>query len=306
MKTFLFVAFSLLLTQATAASYPTTYPFENEVYVPEKLPASTPSLTFDDLDVGGYIYTYSYTLQLDEVWPEYDAAGFGFCWSMTGDKQFILVNFYKIGAFLPEDNWNCTKKGNYFVASDYTGDVNGFQVCEVGNCCQQFYGTPKYTADQPTDHELLNKVISSNVCDASSMLEDLYCVQVSGHSQMNCIEQYVSATDRLFMIACHDIHVAYWMSCPVIKNVGLVILTFEPPLYYSLCTPEQLTSVEAVVFNVDRICRPYSYYSPAETGSSTVNSGSASSSASVQSTTSTTSGALLSGVIVSFTSLLIL
>lgn len=255
-----FVIAGVLIASASAA-YPTTYPFENEAYVPENLPASTPSLTYDDTDVGGYFFTYHYNGDLHQ-----GTAEMPYAFTANGCWAYGFVKNFGAPPVLSVSTWNCSLKGIFFGDDDFTGLVNGDKVCDVGSCCSEYVGKVKYSDDQMDWHTWLNDKSAAGLC--GDVPEAEYCIYVAGNFNVNCFEYILSVTERLVTFPCHDNANLFWLSCQVFKSMGWNIYYVEPPIYEDLMTVEQSFTSQAMVLQPDRVCHPYSYYNPASSASS--------------------------------------
>jgi hypothetical protein len=247
----------LLLSGALAA--PTTFPFENEAYVPPQLVASTPSYTFTDDDDGGYHWTHIWNLDLNTV-------DMPFCIMISDCNAFTLVYTFNAPPVLPIESWNCSSYSPFFTQEDFTGVVNGASVqtvCQVGNCCKDFMSEYKFADDQPDWHNWLDNLSSSGLCE-DVPVEILYCNLVNGHYQGNCFNRLLTQLTRTLTLPCVDVHTLYFLSCPVYKTVAIDFgFDPEPKKYLDGLTNEE----RIVTFNSeeesDHVCHPYSYFFPA-------------------------------------------
>jgi len=286
----------------STASYPSTYPFENEAFVPVNTLAATPNLAYDDSDEGGYIYHYyaraEFTLTQDDFesptlfGEDYNG------WSPTqsGAIRFLLVVHFGAPPDLAASVWNCTLVG-VFSEEAFTGKVNGQTVCNVGECCAGIMGLPKYSDDQLDWHTTIDARTAAGMC--GDMEEEMYCVAVGGDFQSNCIEYYLSPSERLFTFICNDSYSLYFLSCPVFLTAFTpVYAAFEPAVYYNACSQEEYISSDAQYFAGDRVCHPYSYYHPESIVASASLSASDAASGSGSSASEESSSTLLLGSLV--------
>lgn len=250
------------------AQYPATFPFvtdHGQDYIPT-IPQSTPSLSFDDADPGGYLYHYLYI----RIWTDDDMP---FCATQSGAMQYILVNYGVAGGWLPIDTWNCSAKNLKFTTADFTGIINGEVICAPGECCQTMIGDWKYSDDQMNWHTTMTNTISTASC--GGLPEAVYCGLVDGHYRTNCMDRNLSPGTRSVIMACPDAHYFYWTSCPVLLTTGLYLgLDAEPPLYDSRLTVEGVIMIEVLVNNCDYVCHQHTYYFPSSStsGSTTTTS----------------------------------
>jgi len=250
------IAFLGFLGVCLGAGYPTTYPFENERMTPTILPASTPSQTYDENDVGGYFYTFHMmgTTHYDDSYYPYAFTSNG-CWS------FGFVTIYASPPVFPEASWNCTLINMQFTTADFTGMAGKQKVCNPGECCLDVMGLPKFSTDQMDWHDWLNDRTSAGMCD--DILEAQYCIYTNGNMQVNCVEYVPSQTERLVMFPCHDVAYWWWMTCPVFMTTGIDIFSHvEPELYRSVCTLDQSIRIQTLSLQPDRVCHTESYYTP--------------------------------------------
>jgi len=258
---------------ACVASYPSTYPFENEAFVPVPIPDGTPSDVLDEKDpvnytvddVGGYVPYYAINLGLyDGTITEEDLP---YSLAMNGFIRWCLVNVYGAPPVLPKTTWNCTARGHPALASsDYTGQIGGNTVCEPGECCEYLMGKVKGTDDQLDWHQWLDDRSSAALCGA--VPEEAYCTMVGGDFHMQCLEYYPSPVERLAVFPCYDTYVLYYLSCSVFKQAYTVVTEKEPDTYKNSLTNEELLTHDSFSFLQDRICHPHSYFKGATAESS--------------------------------------
>lgn len=239
--------------------YPVTYPYENEIYIPPDIPASTPSKTYDASDVGGYAYTYGIIYLTGHA----DYADTGYCLSGTGAIEHLLV-VYGLSPVLAVEQWNCTLKGLWFSGKDFPGTVSGKsmeKICQVGQCCSQYHGLVKYADDQLEKQSVLDNLAGGGLCDEMGN-EALYCDAIDGNWRANCYERHLSPSERLVTSPCIDVYMNYWLNCPVIVATGMNWgLDWEPSIYDDMLNDEQALFLEQCL-NLDHVCHPYSYYNP--------------------------------------------
>jgi len=260
------------------AAYPTTYPFESEEYVPSSFPASTPDWSFEPTDPGGY--TYYGHIEQTMIGGDITDDNFPFVHHFNGFTMNLLVVIYGAPPVLPLSNWNCTTKGTIFLDSDFTGEIDGNTYCEIGSCCTDLIGVPKYGEDQMTWHTWSNERSASGLCGVVQT-EALYCMFVGGHHHLNCQEFAVSPTERLVDIfPCYDNAIKYWLTCAVFKSVYVfqyIIGAQEPATYTEGMAVDEQMAMDGLFIYPDRVCNPYSYYHPAAASSTTGTTGSTSS-----------------------------
>jgi hypothetical protein len=254
----LVVTIIAITCSAAFSAYPTTYPFENESYIPPPLVPSTPDYTFNpDTDPGGYAYRGVTLWVFDGVLTDDD---FPYIPHNSGFSQYVLVNSYSAPPVLQSDVWNCSGKGIVFEKSDFLGVANNEEVCTPGSCCSDIIGLPKFGEDQHEQHDWFNGRAASGLCDVAP--EEVYCIQVGGHFQVNCFSYWVHPTELPAPLICFDSFVVFHLNCNVFKTTYPMILPWDPPVYYDLMTMEETIVNDAAVFIPDRVCHPYSYYHP--------------------------------------------
>jgi hypothetical protein len=250
-----------LVRNAAGADYPSTYPFQDESYVPPMdLPDSTPDLTFEpDSDPGGYYITYAINKNFDDqtdgppyyALPYFNFAEY-FCWH-TWDIKCSENGW----AF-----WNCTAKGIVFEEADYPGTVVGETICE--DCCSEWMGYPKQTTDQLDRQATWDTFIQANACETYH--EALYCHLSDGWHGHVCLEQYIDQGTRQIYKPCLDNGVRWMLECNLLKTTGAYsyIEVYEPNAYRESLSIEQTFIVYYIqsASGHDRVCYPYSYYFP--------------------------------------------
>jgi len=249
------------------SAYPTSYPFENESFVPADVVPGTPDFSFDDAtDPGGYTYRGSWKMEVfggaitDDDMP--------YVSHHNGFTMWLMVKVYGAPPVLPDSNWNCTLKGTVYAEADFTGVVDGNTICNVGACCTGLIGKPKYGDDQMTWHAWANDRSASGMCGPLET-EDLYCVVVGGHFHANCISYNTAADQRLWVVPCYDNIVRYWLTCAVYKQSYAFTYSDgmqDTPTYTDGLSLDQLMGFDGCFTYHDKICNPYSYFFPGSTG----------------------------------------
>lgn len=286
----------LSLTASTLAAYPTTFPFENEAYTPVAVPTETPTFTYDASETGGYVYFGAYTLQANAADKEVSLAVKGtlsdgdFPYEPHRNRfcEFLLVDTYGTPPILPDSLWNCSSKEIYYTPADYVGTVNGQSVCAPGECCDFLMGHPKFGEDQLEWQPWLDERAASALCE--DIDEVTYCIMIGGHFQINCFEYWISVTERLAgVLPCYDTWILYLLTCPIYKQSYTFMLVWEPTSYVETLSAEEFITVDCVAFLQDRICKPYSYFYPESTTSTSTSSPTASSTDAASTTSSAAS-----------------
>lgn len=274
------VAF-LAAAGVSLAAYPSEYPFENESIVAAAPKAATPSWTFDEADEGGYMYTFAYMLE--------DLEGvFSF-----GNNGMFAHQYVVRSSMAPINDismFNCTARGNYLGENSYAGVVNGETICDVGECCSDFFGAATYfNQDEPYEpyYTDFGNVDTDGNCP-NLFDEGVYCTIMASY-QVLCIEQYVSPTERVVTYPCYDSFWHHYSSCTVYAVTGFYFRPqSEPEGYAADSTADELNALNGIFFTPDKVCRPYSYYYP-ETAKSASSSSTGASGASGASSASDSS-----------------
>lgn len=272
-----------------AASYPTQYPFESESLVPPAPLEATPSLTFDENDAGGYVYTYGYMYDMTESDTEE-----GFCYMRNGlwSHQNVVRN--SAPPVMPFQDHNCSANGNKLGEASYFGTVAEVQICAQGECCENYWGTWTYwNSDSPYMgyYDDIGKVYEDGLCE-EMFGEPMYCTIMNGAQQWGCIEQYITPTERQVIVNCYDYIYNHYAGCKLYQIEGYMWRPqTEPEGYRADSSAEQINAVNALYFAPDRVCHPYSYYFPEYAASSASQSEGQSSSESSMSDTSESSSA---------------
>jgi len=247
---------------SAAISYPATYPFENEKYVPAPLPAETPDWSFDiENDPGGYIY---YGPETFTFFPEGIPTDDMFPYTPHNNRfsTFLIAAYFNLSPVQNPEFWNCTLTGNFFEAGNFYGEVNGENICVVGSCCTSYIGLPKWSNDQGDNHDWLNSRVKSALCP--SPVEDLYCMLVNGQSQIACVEMFPSALERIVTPVCYNVYITYYLSCPLFKTVYTPSYEWDTNTYRNKCSVEEFITYDAHAELQDRVCHPASYYDPSQ------------------------------------------
>jgi hypothetical protein len=246
------------------ASYPSTYPFQNEEMVPPALNEATPSYSFDESDTGGYIYTYHTNRDLNnDVYP--------FAFTGRDGWMYGFVHVFGAPPLLPDSLWNCSAKDDVgpFADADFTGKSGKQTVCKSENCCKSLIdsGLPKYGNDQMDWAAWLTDKVDTGLC-GDIEIEEQYCIFTAGHMNTNCFEYIPEPASgaRPLTFPCHDVAVGYWLSCPAYKQGGFEYYDLEPKNYDDNLTVEQYVVLNSVWLQPDRICHPKSYYIPSSPG----------------------------------------
>jgi len=240
-----------------ASSYPTAYPFENEINVPIAPLASTPNWSFDDEDTGGYIYTYAYTYDVPDE-PFYS-------FTSRGCISHILKAKQGAPPLLPQSVWNCTAREKPISSATYYGIVADVKICEVEDCCKEFLGLNAFFSAEPMDqfYDRDAAIFNDGSCD-EMYSESLYCAKFDNGALRACYEQYEVYGERLLVGPCFDSLVDWLINnCKLYRVAGYnEDPFFEPESYNSEQTPEESISHTGLQVFPDRMCHPYSYYYP--------------------------------------------
>jgi len=250
------------LSGTASAEYPAAYPFENESTEWTLPPASTPSLTFDDEDPGGYFYTYIVAKTEIEA---------GVAWENNGSHQYLFVVDWEIDPFYPSAHYNCTtgKDKHYFDENTYGFDtVNGQKYCDSPKeCCAHLNGKVKYFGDgDMLEYDLPDAEESheQGLC-TESFHEGMFCSMFNDYAIVSCNEQIITDTDREIMSVCLDSILHYISHCPIFMSTKSISPGEEPLSYLENMTVDEFNGWNAVRNFPDKVCTPYSYFFP-ETG----------------------------------------
>lgn len=287
-----FVAFAGL---SSAATYPSQYPFENESLVPSTPRPATPSWTFDESDEGGYMYTYGYMFDFTEdLLPT-------FCFGNNGFYSHQMVIRAGSPPINPAYIFNCTNNGHKLSANSYFGTVADVKICEEGECCQDWWDTYTwYAQDEPylPYYEDIGKAFTDGGCP-EMFDEHVYCAIMASSQQLGCFDQYISLTDRMVVYPCYDDMYNHYSACTLYKVTGYFFRPqTEPVSYTEESSADEVNAMNALYFCPDRVCHPYSYYYPeyAKGSSSSGASGASGASGSESDSSSTDSGAAVFAV----------
>ena len=227
------------------------------MYVPISVPQSTPSFTYDASDVGGFVYLAYSLVRFNGSWTEEEMP-----WvpHNSGSTGFLLVTTFKAPPVLKMSTWNCTAKKIAFADKNFFGRVNSQVVCGAGNCCVDYIGNVKFTADDVEGHSTVDQRVNAGFC--GDIPEEVYCHMVAHNVDINCLEYYTAPNERLVIFPCFDSYVLFGLTCKVFQTVYGMIDVMEPPLYLSTLTNEEVMVVDSVFALQDRLCHPHSYYVP--------------------------------------------
>jgi len=244
--------------------YPATYPFENEAFVPEDLPASTPDFSYDPAsDPGGYYYLgetcdHNTCDAVDTANNRYYTP-FEKCRTI----EYRFVNTWNIPPLLETQTWNCSSKGTTYSAALYFGVIDGNTICSAGECCSNTYGHVCYSDQEATAlHELYSGISSVGMCDA--MTEAVYC-WATVHEPVDCFENNFQPGLYAFPVPCKDNTILWLLTCNVYKSTGLVEsfeLRDSPTYLNTLTISQQYTFQHMWPEHRMRNCLPHSYYFP--------------------------------------------
>lgn len=247
----------------SVAEYPTSFPFENEELIPPPIRAATPSWKFDEDDPGGYVYTGVEKGITEDMIPYVPAmSGLFACFLKASSLPPVLSPAF----------FNCTKGGHTVLEDYYSGGYGSWDICEPGECCKEWIGLPSMGFDKTSLAALESdmKSIDDNGACSEGQPMPVYCYVFSGGANRNCVERYVTPTERTVIGGCFDGSFKhYFEDCKVYKVTGFFNENWETAIYFSLSTVEESTLVNCVSSSSDKICHPYSYYYPSTSTSST-------------------------------------
>lgn len=272
-----FAALALCAIVSTAAlpatyfddAYPTSFPYENEVYVPPSLPRGHGDIydkpdplnvildteTFDETDIGGYGARVE---RCDPtVWAPYNVVQCGY-------NRYWGFHVLGESSLPPSGFFNCTNRDyppeeKYWKSSDFAGKVSTFTVCS--ECCKEYYGLDKFNTGTTNRESQLDLHFTTGMC--SSITEEAYCALVDD-SQHVCTDNFLSKVLRKRIEMCSDTVVLFFMGCPIFANEGIgeFIKNSEPAAYIEKLTPDMTMLIYSFWKCTDRVCYPHSYYHP--------------------------------------------
>lgn len=244
--------------------YPATYPFQNEAFVPDDLPAGNPDYSYDPAsDPGGY---YHLGEQCDHNIcdaVDVDNNRYYTPFEKCHTIEYRYVNTWSLPPILETQTWNCTAKGTTYSAADYFGVIDGNTICAAGQCCSHTYGHVCFSGEEATNlHEQYNSLSAIGMCEP--MTDAVYCWAAT-HEPVDCFENNFQPGLYVFPVSCKDNTILWLMTCNVYKSTGL-LESFElrdSPTYLNSLTVSQQFTLQHMfpehrMFN----CLPYSYYFP--------------------------------------------
>jgi len=263
------VIFFALLALAHAGTYPDTGDYPSKYSVSEEvyeqydnveMPTNMPDFTYADDDAGNYIGL----VYRANTW--YGDAELGFHkdnwhWINTRTMSYFTMGVLKRASpATPMIVFNCSAKPK-FVSADVPTTWNGKKLCDK-ECCSSFDNTWAFTADWLEYQTSMETLLNGGAC--SDVTEEFVCQLTYGKVLRNCLEQYVTESERAAMQPCHDNLMASFLSCKLYLQTGVEtqITTFEPKNYRSSLTPAQTILAYTVAESPDRVCHPYTYYYP--------------------------------------------
>lgn len=248
-----FGIFGLIGRCASSSSYPSTYPFDNSLS--ESVPQSIPTFTFDSNDPGGYILQAINCDYNDEQFVDQFATGTFYSRFSCNTFRYFLVVFYDLpDAFAPGSS-NCTLSQPLTLD---TPEANGYPA---GTCGDEFLGITSINFE-PYSFWIGSYEEIGN-CEPAS--EAALCLQLLTSVKW-CIEHYLSPGERTYVTPCSDTIMVWASTCTFVfpmTNFGI-----EPESYWNSLTQEETEYMSSVMFNEDRVCKPYSYYNPSSTSGS--------------------------------------
>jgi len=235
------------------AEYPSTYPFEGYELV--DLPEATPSLTFDQSDNGGYMRLALFC-NLDDYADVIANKLFHTPWHCQRMRFYITtlgIPDVEPPASAP---LNCSRDG-------YLQDAAYLSEHAVSNGVS--YECAAYAGLLVVVHEsmqtTMNGIMSASSCPEPP--EPFVCLVVFRGFPW-CYDQYLSPVERLAIMPCIDIVPRFLETCNIFLPLGNDRGggSVEPAQYWDLLSVEQTITAEALWYDSDRICYPYSYYFP--------------------------------------------
>lgn len=249
--------------------YPSSYPFENEVYKIDTnlLPVRTPSKTYDKTDPGGYYRTVFTT---DPFINQYVTGPYAPPYYSTHEPSYGLYyddyavfQLYGVSVTtFPISVFNCTTH-DVFSQDNFNGIFYDKVVCT--NCCSKlnYFGSHMLSSNFQSLSDNFGLFSLVGACGYPS--EELYCLLLNGWTFL-CNEVYLSPSKRGGpMMPCFDSMVVWMLTCVYFKSVGILdyMSWCEPPLYLELLDTLSQMYIYAIQYaNPVRGCLPYSYFNP--------------------------------------------
>jgi len=252
------------LSCTAAATYPTAYPFENESLDVSGPLSATPSRTMDEEDPGGYVFHYVYLLTdfpLDEPWS------FGGSTGYIDYRLHVLQGVPKGDTpMIPIGIFNCTSrmvsKGFDFANKDtWIGEIAGNVICT--ECCKDQWGIFVFWSDEPEQglYDQQEDIFDQGMCE--DMYDENTLCSMFNAGLPQCIENFVSHTERLHVGGCYDLYYNYLMGCKVYQLEGVPRKDkWEPEEYFDASSAEEMNAWRSLWETPDRVCHPYSYFHP--------------------------------------------
>jgi len=273
------------LPSGGVSDYPSTFPFQNEDYVPDTslLPDVTPDFSYTSSDPGGYFRRGYYSSN-----PFLGQTGFNQngipIWSPIGADRYIpgvtydFFNYWGVHSGygpitdFPWNIFNCTDEhfqsatdDFVFSSRNFPGVMNGEKINCNGDCCSSFkyYNEYSFCTNSMEQLAFFSGVVVSGACDLPE--EVLYC-QITSTWQWYCNERYLSPVLRAGpILPCFDFGIRWMLTCRLLKISGLgsLIAAYEPPGYIE-STPVlgQFLILMLEFTSPDKVCPPYSYFFP--------------------------------------------
>jgi len=244
------LAACLLVQNVSATGYPSTYPFEYEFV---DLPEATPSLSFDQSDAGGYLRA-SLFCDLNDFELKISEGLFHTPWHCE------RMRFYLVQIGIPDVEppgsapLNCSRGDGVFIDSSFLADnaVYDGKTFE----CAEYVNTqsvmPNSLADGMAD------IMLASSCPTPP--EPFVCLIIFRGISW-CFDQYLSPSERLKIMPCVDIVPHFLSTCNIFIPFNNNRPT-EPDAYWSSMTVQQTLVADALWYDSDRVCHPYSYFFP--------------------------------------------
>lgn len=238
--------FLCLPIQVSSVAYPSTYPFDSTLS--ESVPQSIPTYTFDANDPGGYILQALNCDFNDEQFVEPFATGTFYPRYLCNTFRYFLVTLYKLADTYAPGTANCS------LLPALTLDIPKSIGYPDGTCEDLGVLGIRSLNFEPFDFWIGGLEEIGN-CEPAS--EVTLCVQVLASVNW-CIDHFLSPSERSYITPCSDAMLEWVSSCTFVfpmPNFGL-----EPESYWASLSPEETEFLSSIIFNEDRVCKPYSYY----------------------------------------------
>merc|ERR1711865_793966 len=143
----------------------------------------------------------------------------------------------------------------------WIGEIGSETVCT--DCCEDQWGTLVFWSDEPNlswiDQQV--DIYTQGMC-GEMYDEDTLCTYFN-NGLPQCIENFISHTERLHVGGCYDLYTHYLESCKVYSLEGIPRKgKWEPESYFDGSSAQEMNAWRSLWETPDKVCHPYSYYHP--------------------------------------------